>query len=150
MGLFEKSVRIIFSAVIFSVILQVVHAIGSFVAMDLYDYPGVKNFWFGFWVPDGNVLPLKFYFYSIIFSLVTGLVLSLIFLYIRPAIMATGFLKQGLVYGLILFLVSDVTITLNLALTLDLPVTLLVVWMYENLVTYLIAGVGTAGILRRA
>lgn len=133
------SVRVIVAGVIFALISQLIHALEAILAMGFYTDPTYFNTWSKLMMPSAGPPPLSFFYYSIIFGIITGILLAFAYAIIRRGVPGAG-IKRGLMYGLIVFLVAGVPGSLSLYLLVNLPPMLIAYWALENLVIYLLGG----------
>lgn len=99
-------------------------------------------FYFHVWsklmMPAEGPPPMSFFYYSVIFGIITGILIACVYAIVRGV--PGGGIKRGLVYGFLMFLVTGVPSSLSLYLLVNLPSALIVYWGFENLVTYLLGG----------
>jgi len=133
------SVRVIGAGVIFAIIGQLIHNLGSIPTMGFYTDPQYFNVWSKVMMPTAGPPPMSFLYYSIIFGIITGILLAFVYAIIRGGVPWTG-TKRGLAYGSLVFLVAGVPSSLSLYLLVNLPSTLIAYWALENLVIYLLGG----------
>ncbi len=130
--------KVISSGVIFAIIGQLVHIIGSIFTMGFYTDPTYFPVWSKVMMPTQGPPPISFFYYSIVFGLIAGILLATVYAIVRTGIPGIG-AKKGFVYGLLAFLIAVIPGSLSLYLLINLPPSLITYWALENLVIYLIA-----------
>jgi hypothetical protein len=85
---------------------------------------------------------------SIVFQLVTGFLFALVYNVVKGAIPGKGWKNKGLMYGFVVFLIAGLPTTMMLILLINLPIGLLLSWMLQSLIVYLIMGLVTAKIVK--
>jgi len=104
--------------------------------------------WSKIMMPGAGPPPVQFYYYSIAFSFIAGLIYSFVYSRINTAFKGNA-IQKGLKYGFGLFLVAGIPFFFSMYLLINLPVGLLISWLFiEGLVTYLIAGIVIAKIVK--
>lgn len=136
--------KVLLAGFVFMIISQVVHTIGSFLTMDYYLDPAYFDVWSKVMMPTAGPPPTNFYVYSIMFVFIEGVLLSLVYAYIKEGIPFKAWYKKGLIYGVILFLVAGISGTLGLYLLVNLPLMLLVHWAIQTLIIELLGGITIA------
>jgi hypothetical protein len=131
--------RVIGAGVLFAIIGVIVHTLGVFPTMGFYMDPAYFAVWSKLMMPTAGAPPITFYYYSIGFGIITGILLGLVFAIVRGGVSGVG-TKRGIVYGLLIFLVAGVPGSLSLYLLVNLPSALIAYWAFEDLVAYLLGG----------
>ncbi len=131
--------RVIGAGIVFAIIGQLIHSLGAILTMGFYVDPTYLSVWSKIMMPAASPPPISFYYYSIAFGIITGILLASVYAIIREGITGKG-AKKGLVYGFLVFLVAGVPGSLSLYLLINLPSALIAYWAIENLVIYLIGG----------
>jgi hypothetical protein len=131
--------RVIGAGVVFAIISQCIHTLGSIATIGFYMDPAYFHVWSKIMMPTEGPPPVSFYYYSIAFGIVTGLFLALVYAIIREGVPGTG-ARRGITYGFLVFLLAGLPGSLSLYLLINLPSALIAYWTLENLVTYLIGG----------
>lgn len=140
--------KIILAAVVYVILSQVLHTASTFLTMGYYTDPNYFPVWSKVMMPGPGPPPATFYYYSIAFSFISGLIYS--FVYSRIGCHLKGkALQKGIRYGLGLFLVAGIPTFFTMYLLVNLPFGLLVSWLtIDTLLGYLIAGIAIAKIVR--
>jgi len=138
--------KYILAAVLFTLVAMVVHAIGAVVEMPYYTMPEYLPMWSKIMMPETGPPPAVFYVISAGFSLVGSLVYVCTYGILKKSVPGKGYLKKGLSYGAMLFLISGLPGSLSMALLTNLPLPLIADWAAEMLVVFLVGGVITAKI----
>jgi len=131
--------RVIGAGVVFAIISQLIHNLGSIPTMGFYMDPTYFNVWSKVMMPAEGPPPMSFLYYSMIFGVITGILLAFVYVIIRGGVPGMG-TKGGLMYGFLVFLVAGVPGSLSLYLLVNLPPALIAYWALENLVIYLLGG----------
>ena len=135
------NVKLIIAAIAYTIISQIIHIVDAFLTMNLYLMPQYFGVWSKIMMPGEGPPPATFYAFSILFALITGVIFAFIYLTIMKAVPGKTKLQKGLAYGFILFLVNGIPGFLSLYLIVNLPTVLIIYWLIENLVIFLISGV---------
>ncbi len=135
------------AAAAFLIIAIVVHSAGTFATMDYYADPAYMHVWSDVMMPEGGAPGADFYYHSIAFSFVTGLLFMVVYSHVKPAIHGETDVKRGIHYGFFVFLLAGIPGALSTYLLIRLPVMLIAVWTMENLVIYLLGGIVAAKLL---
>ncbi len=112
--------KVIGSGIIFTIIGQLVHIIGSSFTMGFYTDPTYFPVWSKVMMPTQGPPPISFFYYSIVFGLITGILLALVYTIVRTGVPGIG-AKKGFVYGLLVFLIAVVPGSLSIYLLINLP-----------------------------
>jgi len=137
---------VIFSTLIFMLIAQTIHIMGSVIFQKYYVSSDYYYIWSKIMMPHPGPPPKIFYILSFTFNFVTGALLSIGYRIIRSGIPGTGLLNKGLIYGLIIFIIGVIPGYLALILLINLPIALIVGWVVENLIIDLLGGIAIARI----
>lgn len=140
--------KIIIAAIVCAVIGQIIHAIGAMITMSFYLDEKYFPVWSKIMMPGASAPPISFTLISLAFALINGLIFSSIYAILKNSIPGNTLAKKGLVYGLFVFLLSGITMSLTLILLINLPIVLLIYWACESLIIYLIIGLTTAKIIK--
>lgn len=133
--------KLVIAAVAFAIISQVVHTIGAFFSMNYYTNPAYFSLWSQLMMPNNGPPGMEFYVLSILFAFVSGLIFSYLYTRLAGSVSATTF-------GLLLFLVSGVPSYLAMFLLFAAPTMLLVAWVVEGLLVYILGGLAIANLLK--
>lgn len=131
--------RVIVAGVVFAIISQLIHSLGSIPTMGFYTDPTYFHVWSKVMMPAEGPPPTSFFYHSITFGIITGILLASAYAIIRGGVPGTG-TKRGLIYGLLVFMAAGVPSSLSLYLLINLPPALIAYWALENLAIYLIGG----------
>jgi len=136
--------RIILGAIAFLVVAQAMHIVSTMLTMNYYTDANYFAVWSKIMMPAAGPPPAEFYYYSLAFSFIIGLIYSYIYTNIRNVIKGTT-IKKGLKYGFVIFLMVGVPYFLTTYLLINLPQSLLVYWLIiDGLLTYLVGGIAIA------
>lgn len=98
-------------------------------------------------MPTCGPPPTEFYYYSIIFAIISGIIFAIIYEMVKKSLPGKKIFKQGLYFGFLLFLMG-IPMSLTMYLLINLPTLLLVYWAISSLVIDLIGGVIIARIIK--
>jgi len=135
------NVKLIIAALAYAVISQIIHIADAFLTMNFYLMPQYFSVWSKLMMPTAGSPPPQFYIFSILFALISGVIFAFIYLTMMKVVPGKTQLQKGLAYGVILFLVNGIPGFLSLYLMINLPLVLIIYWLIENLVIFLISGV---------
>ncbi len=142
-----KAWKIIVAGIVFAIIAQIIHIIESFVTMNFYTDPAFFGVWSKIMMPTAGPPPAEFYYYSIIFSIITGIIYAIVYEMTKKSLPGKTITKQGLYFGLLLFLLS-IPFSLTMYLLINLPIMLLVYWSISGFIIYLLGGTVIARIMK--
>jgi hypothetical protein len=140
--------RILAIAIIYAIVSEIVMALGAMTDMSYYMDANYFPVWSKLMMPAAGPPQAEFYYTGIIFQLVTGFLFAFVYKVIRGAVPGKGWKNKGLMYGFLVFLVAGIPTTFMLYLLINLPVGLLLSWMLQSLVVYLIMGLAAAKIAK--
>ena len=138
--------RVLISGVIFAVISQIVHTIGSIATMKYYLMGEYLPVWSRIMMPNAGPPPASFFAYGVAFALITGILLAIVYNMISKSISGKSAAKKGLMYGLLLFFAAGIPGALSMYLIINLPIALIISWTVEGLAIYLLGGMVIAKI----
>jgi hypothetical protein len=129
------------AAIVFTIVNQIVHTVGAMLTMDYYMDPNYFSVWSKLMMPAAGAPPAEFFFYSIGFGFIIALIYTYVYTVLKKAVPGADYVKKGLSYGALLFLIANIPGTLSMMLLLNLPLGLLVGWAIEGLVIALLGGI---------
>jgi len=132
--------RLIVAGVLFAVVGVIVQTLGAFPTMGFYMDATYFPVWSKLMMPTAGPPPITFYYYSVGFGIIAGILLALVYAIVRNALPSVG-VRRGIVYGFLVFLIAGVPGSLSLYLLVNLPSALIAYWALEDLVAYLLGGV---------
>jgi hypothetical protein len=135
------------SALVFAILSQVVHTIGAFATMGYYIDPAYFPIWSNLMMPGPSPPGLEFYAVSFAFSLLAGLIFAFTYSALKKGIPGKDLVK-GVNYGILLFLLADVTYAMTTFVILAVPSALLVSWALEGLVINIAFGAALSRIMK--
>jgi hypothetical protein len=138
--------KVVLSAVIYTIIAQVINIVGAIFTMSYYTDPAYFGLWSKLMMPGNGPPGTEFFIASIAISFLVGIIFAGAYSILKGSIPGKG-LTKGINYGLLLFLVSGVPFTLTAFLLLAVPAMLLLDWAISALVIYVMIGVASAKIL---
>jgi hypothetical protein len=115
--------------------------------MGYYTDPTYFSVWSKIMMPTAGPPPMEFYYYSLTFAFISGLFFIVVYSVIANGVPGKTFVKKGLIYGLLMWLVGGVSGSLAMVLLINLPVDLIAYWTVTGLIVDLIAGVAIAKIV---
>lgn len=118
---------------------QVVHTIGAIATMGFYTDPAYFPLWSTLMMPGASPPGLMFYAASLAFSFLSGLIFAFAYTNVKKSIPGKGMMK-GVNFGLLCFLMVQVTSALTMFLLLAVPAALLLSWALESLVVFAVCG----------
>jgi len=142
-----KAWKIIAIGIIFAIIAQIIHTIESFATMNFYTDPAFFGVWSKLMMPTAGPPPAEFYYYSVIFAVITGIIYATVYEMVKKSVPGKTIAKQGLYFGFLLFLL-EIPMSLTMYLLFNVPTVLLVYWAISALIIDLIGGVIIARIMK--
>lgn len=150
--------KIIAAGILFAIIAQIIHSIEAYATMNFYTDPTYCQcdmqtgkvgicVWSSIMMPTCGPPPTEFYYYSIIFAIISGIIFAIIYEMVKKSLPGKKIFKQGLYFGFLLFLMG-IPMSLTMYLLINLPTLLLVYWAISSLVIDLIGGVIIARIIK--
>lgn len=143
-----KAWKIIVAAIVFMIVSEVLNMIEAQLTMNYYTDPTYFSVWSKIMMPKAGPPPVEFYYYSVIFSFITGLIFAGIYAVIEKGIPGKTLIKKGVIYGLLIWLVGGIAGSLAMVLLINLPIDLIAFWAVTGLIIDLIAGIATAKIVK--
>ncbi len=140
--------RVFWAGILFAVFSQIIHTLGSWLTMNYYTDQNYSAVWSKIMMPTAGPPPTSFYLYSILFAVVIGILVAMVYGVVKNSIPGRTVAKKGLNYGLLVFLLAGVSGFLMTLLLINLPASLILWWAVENLVIYLIGGMIVAWVMR--
>jgi hypothetical protein len=136
--------RIILGAIAYLAIGLIMNTVSSLLTMDYYKDPNYFAVWSRVMMPAEGAPPANFYYYSISFSFIVGLIYSYIYSRVKGMLKGTA-INKGLRYGFVLFLMAGIPFFFSLYLLINLPLSLLIYWLViDGLLAYLLGGIAIA------
>jgi len=139
--------RILAVAILYAIVSEIVMTLGAVADMSYYMDTNYFSVWSKIMMPAAGPPPAEFYYTGIIFQLVAGFLFALVYRVIKGSVPGKGWNNKGLMYGFLVFLVAGIPTTFMLVLLINLPLGLLLSWMLQSLVVYLIGGLLAAKII---
>jgi len=140
--------RILAVAILYAIVGEIVMTLGAMADMNYYFDPGYFAVWSKLMMPAAGPPPAEFYYFGIAFQLVTGFLFAIVYRVIKGSVPGKGWKNKGLMYGFLIFLVAGIPMSMTLYLLINLPVGLLLSWMLQSLVVYLIMGLVAAKLVK--
>jgi hypothetical protein len=152
MGEFMKNLTgkdigyIILAGIVVAVISQILNTLEAFATMNIYLADEYFPVWSRIMMPAAGPPPASFYVYSILFSLIAGIIYAGVFFVLEDGIPGRE-IRKGLYYGLILFLVSGIPFLLTTYLLINLPSLFFVAGTIFGFIGYILSGLVINGIV---
>ena len=143
-----KSWKIIAAAIVYMIISMVLRTVESMMTMDYYTNPDYFPVWSEIMMPGPGGPPTEFYYYSIIFAFIEGLIFAGVYTVIAKGVPGKTVVKKGINYGLLIWLLAGIPFSLGMVLLINLPIDLIAIWTVTSLIIYLIVGATTARIVK--
>ena len=143
----QKVARIIGAGILFGIIALIIHWIFAFVGMAYYLDPAYFPVWSKIMMPTAGPPPVSFFYYSLSFNIISGILFALVYTVIGSCVPGKRFMSRGLMYGFLVFLVGAIPGYLALYLLINLPPVLIALWAVEGLITYLVGGMVVAKLI---
>jgi len=139
--------KVLLAGIAFAVIAYVIHMAGAIAMMKYYQDPAYFAVWSKIMMPAQGPPPASFTYYSLSFSLIGGILFALVYEIVRSSFAGETYVKKGLYFGTLVFLVAGIPGFLSMYLLINLPAVLLAEWALESLVVYLAGGIVAAKII---
>jgi hypothetical protein len=136
-----KAWKIILAAIVFMIIAQVINYIEAMFTMNYYIDQTYATVWSKIMMPTAGPSPMEFYYYSLTFSFITGLFFTVVYTIVEKGVPGNTFVKKGLIYGLLIWLVGGLSGSLAMVLLINLPIDLIAYWTLSGLIVDLLAGI---------
>ena len=140
--------NVILGAVVWTVIAQGIHILEAFLTKSYYISAEYFSVWSRLMMPAPAAPPAEFFYVSIAFNFMIGVIMTLFYLIVSCCIYGPSKIFKGLLFGWLVFLVSVVPGTLTLVLMINLPLELIAVWGLSGLAISLAGGVAIAHAVR--
>lgn len=140
--------QILLASVLFTAIAQVIHTLGAWLSMPFYLDERFFDVWSKIMMPTAGPPPSSFYYLSLAFGFIASLIFVVAYYYINGCIKVNNTVLKGIYYGLILFALVGLTSALTMILLINLPIALVIYWMFEGLVIYVLGGIVIAGLVK--
>ena len=135
--------------VIFVILSQVVHNLGAVIGMKYYLMAQYFPVWSKLMADQAGPPPSSFYLYSLLFGLIGGILLAIVYLIIEKSLRGKNSALKGLFFGLLVIMAAQIPGTLAMILLINLPVFLIVSWLIEGSLIYLLSGMIFAVLLKK-
>jgi hypothetical protein len=140
--------RILAVAILYIIVGEIVMTLGAMADMNYYMDSNYFSVWSKIMMPTAGPPAAEFYYISIASQLVTGFLFAFVYAVIKGAVPGKGWKNKGLMYGFLVFLVAGIPTTLTFILLINLPIGLLLSWMLQSLVVYLVMGLVGAKLIK--
>jgi len=143
-----KIEKILLAVILFVVISEIIHTAESFLTMNFYTDPNYFAVWSKVMMSTAGPPPVSFYYYSIVFTFISGLIFVYVYTLVKSVIKAKVNWQIGARYGIGIWVVAGIPWTLTTYLLINLPPFLLIYWNISSLIVYVLAGIVAAKILK--
>lgn len=143
-----KAWRIIVAAIVFMIISEVIQNIEAMLTMSYYTNPDYFAVWSKIMMPGPGAPPITFYYYSIVFAFIGGLIFAGVYAVIANGVPGKTLLKKGVNYGLLIWLIGSIPGYLALILLINLPIDLIAYWTVTGLIINILAGAAIVRIVK--
>ncbi|MFH1210949.1 MAG: hypothetical protein V1645_03455 [archaeon] len=140
--------KVFWAGVLFAFLSQIIHTLGSWLTMGYYTNPAYFSVWSKIMMPNAGPPPASFYLYSILFGVVGGIFVALVYGVVKNSVPGKTVARKGLNFGVLAFLIGGVSGFLMMLLLINLPAALVLYWAFESLVIYLLGGMVIAWVMR--
>ena len=138
--------KVIATGIIIAVVAQVIHSASANLSMDFYSQEEYFPVWSKIMMPEPGPPTMSFLYYSIGFGIITGIIYTVVYVFIRDFLPNNNLTRKGIDFGILLFFVAGIPSYLSLYLLINLPMMLIIYWAIEGLIIYLLSGIITAWI----
>jgi hypothetical protein len=135
-------------AAVYAIVSYVVHMLGAMVDMAYYMDPAYFPVWSKLMMPAAGPPPMEFTLVSLAFSFISGLLFALVYALVKGSVPGKGWKNKGLMFGFLIFLIAGIPSMMSLYLLINLPPGLLLSWMLQSSLTYLLVGLATARLVK--
>lgn len=132
------------TVIISTIAAQIIHMIGAGFGMGYYTDPNYFPVWSNIMMPSSGPPPASFLYWSLAIGIVTWAFFTWGYTILKNSVPGSGYLQKGMMYGILVFLVSGFSGSLALFLLINLPKGLIVLWGIEGLIILGINGIITA------
>ncbi len=129
-------------AILLTIVGFVIRAIETMLTMDYYMDPAYFTVWSRVMMPAAGPPPPEFTYLSLAFGFIIALVYIWAYKTVELALSSVdGWLRKGLLFGVLVFLIGVVPASLSLYLLINLPPGLLAWWTVSGLLIAFIDGI---------
>ncbi len=132
--------RTLLAGLLYGIFAQIIHSVSAFLSMDFYTAEKYRHLWSPIMMSEAGPPPKEFFILSIFFSIVVGILFSLVYSIIKPALFGNHSWEKGFSFGVLLFLLGSIPGYFAMVLLLAVPYTLVWIWAAESLVISLVGG----------
>ncbi len=133
-------VKIGTTAVVMTVIAEVVRIVEALLTMGYYTDPAYFAVWSKIMMPGAGPPPAEFYYYSVSFAFVTWFIFGFVYEKLGASIHDKNPTSKGLKFGALVFLLAGISGAVTMYLLMNLPAGLLVSWTISTLLLYIVGG----------
>ena len=140
--------RIILAGIICMAISFAINMVSSMLTIGFYKDSAYYQVWSRIMMPTAGPPPWYFSLYAIAFSLIGGILIAVVYSFVKSAFKQKSAVKRGLFYGFLLFLVAGIPPMLSMILLINLPLMLVISWMIMSAVVFLLDGMVVAKLIK--
>lgn len=140
--------QIVIAIVAIVIVSQIVHMVSATATMGFYMDPAYTQVWSNIMMPTAGPPPATFYYYSILFTVITAMFFTMVYSMIGCCVPGKTLINRGLTYGLLIFLVGGLPSMLTTYLIINIPAGLAAYWAVEILAINLIGGMIVAKLIK--
>lgn len=132
--------RALFAGLLYGIFSQIVHSVSAFFSMGFYTAAEYRHLWSPIMMSEAGPPPKEFFILSLFFSIVVGVLFSLVYTIIKPSLFGNKSWEKGFSFGVLLFLLGSIPGYFSMVLLLAIPYTLVWIWAAESLIISLVGG----------
>ena len=140
--------KVAMSAVVLTVVAQIVHMVEAMLTMDFYKDPAFFGVWSKVMMPTAGPPPASFMYTSLIIGLISWALFVFVYQIIKAGVPGDAGIKKGVHFGILVYLVGGLPGILAMYLLINLPQGMLVAWAISGLILSLING-ALCGVLNK-
>lgn len=127
-------------AVLLMIIGFVLWMVESILSMNYYLDPAYFAVWSKIMMPVAGPPPMQFFLVSMLFGLITALIMVWAYHLVAPILGSQGWMRKGVFFGIFLFLLTIAPGMLTMMLMINLPAALVFSWLVTGFVISMIDG----------
>jgi len=132
--------RIFIASIVFLVIAQLLHVGGIAISIDYYTHPNHYELWSPLLISFGNInTGISFFFVNLGFGFLGAVVFVTVYTALGKALKGSP-VEKGVSFGLLVFLVTNLPGSMSMFLLLNIPVEIVILWILESFIIYLVGG----------
>jgi|GEM_PF-3003552 len=141
--------RIFIASIVFLVVAQLLHVGGIAISIDYYTHPNHYDLWSPLLISFGNInTGISFFLVNLGFGFLGAVVFVLVYTELGKALKGSP-VEKGVSFGLLVFLVTNLPGSMSMFLLLNIPVEIVILWVLESFIIYLVGGAFVGYVLRQ-